>query len=93
MVSKIHRPSGCRCRRRRSALEHASGGLLRRRGLWNGLRDIGYVPSDIPELVKGTLPQHCVTKLSPQPAGAEELAGIFESALVAWQGAFVEQRG
>jgi hydroxyacid-oxoacid transhydrogenase len=50
----------------------------------NGLRAIGYTTSDIPALVEGTLPQHRVTKLSPRPAGPEELARLFESALVAW---------
>jgi hydroxyacid-oxoacid transhydrogenase len=50
----------------------------------NGLRDIGYTPSDIPKLVEGTLPQHRVTKLSPRPAGPEELSRLFEDAMVAW---------
>jgi hydroxyacid-oxoacid transhydrogenase len=50
----------------------------------NGLRALGYTPADIPALVEGTLPQHRVTKLSPRPAGVEELAGIFENAMVAW---------
>jgi hydroxyacid-oxoacid transhydrogenase len=50
----------------------------------NGLRAIGYTSSDIPALVEGTLPQHRVTKLSPRPAGAEELAALFEDAMVAW---------
>ncbi len=50
----------------------------------NGLRAVGYSSSDIPELVEGTLPQHRVTKLSPRPAGPEELAMIFEEALIGW---------
>jgi hydroxyacid-oxoacid transhydrogenase len=50
----------------------------------NGLRAIGYSTSDIPALVEGTLPQHRVTKLSPRPAGPEELAKLFENAMVAW---------
>ena len=50
----------------------------------NGLREIGYTSSDIPALVEGTLPQHRVTKLSPRPAGTEELAKLFEEALDAW---------
>jgi hydroxyacid-oxoacid transhydrogenase len=47
----------------------------------NGLSALGYSSSDIPALVEGTLPQHRVTKLSPRPAGAEDLASLFESAL------------
>jgi hydroxyacid-oxoacid transhydrogenase len=50
----------------------------------NGLRAIGYTSSDIPKLVEGTLPQHRVTKLSPRPAGPEELGTLFEDAMVAW---------
>jgi hydroxyacid-oxoacid transhydrogenase len=50
----------------------------------NGLRELGYSSSDIPALVEGTLPQHRVTKLSPRPAGPDELAGLFESTMVSW---------
>ena len=50
----------------------------------NGLRAIGYSSSDIPALVEGTLPQHRVTKLSPRPAGPEQLSALFEEAMVAW---------
>jgi hydroxyacid-oxoacid transhydrogenase len=50
----------------------------------NGLRAIGYTGEDIPALVEGTLPQHRVTKLSPRPAGPEELALMFENAMTAW---------
>jgi hydroxyacid-oxoacid transhydrogenase len=50
----------------------------------NGLAAIGYTSSDIPALVEGTLPQHRVTKLSPRPAGPEELAKLFEDAMAAY---------
>ena len=50
----------------------------------NGLAALGYTSSDIPALVEGTLPQHRVTKLSPRPAGPEELARLFEGAMIAW---------
>jgi hydroxyacid-oxoacid transhydrogenase len=50
----------------------------------NGLKALGYGPSDIPALVEGTLPQHRVTKLSPRPAGAEELSNLFADAMTAW---------
>jgi hydroxyacid-oxoacid transhydrogenase len=53
-------------------------------GVPNGLKALGYTTSDIPALVEGTLPQHRVTKLSPRPAGPDELAALFEEALVAW---------
>ena len=50
----------------------------------NGLAAIGYSSADIPALVEGTLPQHRVTKLSPRAAGPDDLAGLFEDAMVAW---------
>ena len=50
----------------------------------NGLSAIGYTSADIPALVEGTLPQHRVTKLSPRPAGPEELAKLFENSMTAW---------
>jgi hydroxyacid-oxoacid transhydrogenase len=50
----------------------------------NGLSAVGYTRADIPDLVKGTLPQHRVTKLSPRPAGEKELQAIFEDAMVCW---------
>jgi hydroxyacid-oxoacid transhydrogenase len=58
--------------------------FIARLKLPNGLRALGYTSSDIPALVEGTLPQHRVTKLSPRPAGPEELSRLFEGALVAY---------
>ena len=50
----------------------------------NGLNGLGFGREHIPELVKGTLPQHRVTKLSPRPVGEEELTSLFEDALSYW---------
>ncbi|XP_055871675.1 hydroxyacid-oxoacid transhydrogenase, mitochondrial-like [Biomphalaria glabrata] len=47
----------------------------------DGIESLGYTTNDIPALVKGTLPQHRVTKLSPRPAGAEELTEILTKSL------------
>jgi hydroxyacid-oxoacid transhydrogenase len=74
------------------ARKEDAGAILADRITWfmqrlktpNGLREIGYSTSRIPELVAGTLPQHRVTKLSPRAAGPEELARIFEDAMIAW---------
>jgi hydroxyacid-oxoacid transhydrogenase len=58
--------------------------FMQRLKMPNGLRAIGYSSSDIPTLVEGTLPQHRVTKLSPRPAGVDDLSALFEDAMVAW---------
>lgn len=50
----------------------------------NGLRAVGYENGDIPALVAGTMPQHRVTKLSPIPAGPDELAQLFKSSMQVW---------
>jgi len=58
--------------------------FMRRLKMPNGLSAVGYGSCDIAALVAGTLPQHRVTKLSPRPAAEEDLARLFEDALVAW---------
>ena len=58
--------------------------FMQRLNVPNGLGAVGYTTADIPALVEGTLPQHRVTLLSPRPAGRDELAALFEDALVAW---------
>ncbi|GIW82151.1 MAG: alcohol dehydrogenase [Gemmatales bacterium] len=50
----------------------------------NGLQAVGYSNADIDKLVQGTMPQHRVTKLSPRPASAEDLARLFEDAMSYW---------
>ena len=59
-------------------------GFFKRFNMPNGLEAVGFSESDIPKLVEGTLPQHRVTKLSPRPAGPDELAGIFKDAMRYW---------
>ena len=58
--------------------------LMQRLQVPNGLSAIGYGSEEVPDLVKGTIPQHRVTKLSPRPAGEEELAALFEDAMKYW---------
>nr|XP_048696783.1 hydroxyacid-oxoacid transhydrogenase, mitochondrial isoform X2 [Caretta caretta] len=47
----------------------------------DGLAAIGYSKADIPALVRGTLPQERVTKLSPRPQTEEELSALFEASM------------
>jgi len=58
--------------------------LMKKTGVPNGLGAIGFTAADIPALVEGTLPQHRVTKLSPRPAGREELSAMFADAMGYW---------
>jgi hydroxyacid-oxoacid transhydrogenase len=58
--------------------------FLRELDMPNGLAAVGYTAADIPALVEGTLPQHRVTKLSPRPASAEDLAQLFRDSLTLW---------
>jgi hydroxyacid-oxoacid transhydrogenase len=58
--------------------------FMQRLNLPNGLRAVGYSSSDVPALVQGTLPQHRVTKLSPRPAGPDELSALFEDSMTVW---------
>ncbi len=58
--------------------------LMRSLEMPNGLEAVGYTEADIPALVEGTLPQHRVTKLSPIPAGRDELTALFRASLRIW---------
>ena len=58
--------------------------FMQQLGIPKGLSALGYGREHIPDLVQGTLPQHRVTKLSPRPAGEEELSALFEDALSYW---------
>jgi hydroxyacid-oxoacid transhydrogenase len=58
--------------------------LMQRLKAPNGLRSVGYDKSDIPALVRGTLPQARVTRLSPRPADESDLAHLFEESLSGW---------
>jgi len=60
-------------------------GIMHELQIPDGLKALGYRSSDIPKLVEGTLPQHRVTKLSPRSASAEDLAALFEDAMVAYK--------
>jgi hydroxyacid-oxoacid transhydrogenase len=58
--------------------------LMRQVGMPNGLSAVGFGPKDVDNLVEGTLPQHRVTKLSPRPAGPEDLKQLFLDSMTLW---------
>jgi len=58
--------------------------LMRKVGMPNGLAAVGFGPQDVDKLVEGTLPQHRVTKLSPRPAGPEDLRQLFLDSMKLW---------
>ena len=49
-----------------------------------GLAAVGFAEQHIPALVRGTLPQHRVTKLAPRPASETDLSALFADALRYW---------
>ena len=59
--------------------------IMKRTGMPNGLSAVGFTADDIPALVRGTLPQHRVTKLSPRPASESDLATLFLESMVIWR--------
>ena len=58
--------------------------LMRKTGMPNGLGAVGFEVDDIDHLVKGTIPQHRVTKLSPRPADESDLRNLFIGAMRYW---------
>ena len=65
-------------------LANAIIAIMRKTGMPNGLKAIGFSEADVDKLVEGTLPQHRVTKLSPKPASAPDLRQLFLNSMTCW---------
>lgn len=76
--------AGCKPEEAGAVLSDRLVQLMQQLELPNGLAAIGYTKDDCPALARGTLPQHRVTKLSPRPAGEEDLVALFEQSLTLW---------
>jgi len=59
-------------------------GFVRRLGLPNGLRGVGYTLDDVDALVAGAIPQRRVLDLSPLIVGEEELRHLFLDSMTLW---------
>jgi len=58
--------------------------MMKETGLPNGIGGVGYGSENIPNLVKGTLPQQRLLVMSPKPVGEAELTQLFKDALCYW---------
>jgi len=58
--------------------------VMKKAGMPNGLRAVGYTPDDVDALVEGVLPQHRVTKLSPRPVTAADFRQMFLDSMTIW---------
>lgn len=58
--------------------------VMKKAGMPNGLRAVGYAPDDADALVEGVLPQHRVTKLSPRSATAADFKQLFLDSMIIW---------
>lgn len=58
--------------------------LMKKTGMPNDLKAVGFGPAEVDQLVAGTLPQHRVTKLSPSSASADDLKQLCLDSMTLW---------
>jgi alcohol dehydrogenase class IV len=58
--------------------------MMKETGLPNGIGGVGYSEEDIPNLVKGTLPQQRLLVMSPKSVAEPELTQLFKDAMRYW---------
>jgi alcohol dehydrogenase class IV len=58
--------------------------IMKDTGMPNGLRAVGFVEEDIPQLVEGTLAQQRLTKLAPLEATKAVFEQLFSDAMTYW---------
>ena len=58
--------------------------MMKETGIPNGIGDVGFSEEDIPNLVKGTLPQQRLLVMSPKSVAEPELIHLFKNALRYW---------
>jgi hydroxyacid-oxoacid transhydrogenase len=68
----------------RERLPRAIVSLMRDIGVPNGIADVGYSHSDIPDLVEGALKQQRILTMAPRDVMAEDLEAIFGNSMRNW---------
>jgi hydroxyacid-oxoacid transhydrogenase len=58
--------------------------MMKETGLLNGISGLGNSEDDIPNLVRGTLPQQRLLVMSPKSVAESELTQLFKNALPYW---------
>jgi hydroxyacid-oxoacid transhydrogenase len=76
--------SGARAEDAGELLSGAVIALMKKTGMPNGLKAIGYCPDDVDGLVAGTLAQQRLTRQSPRPASPDDLRQLFLSSMTLW---------
>lgn len=67
-----------------SVLAGAMVGVMRRVGVPNGLKAVGFGPGDIDALVAGTMIQKRLLGLSPRPVTVDDVRKLFMESLTCW---------
>jgi hydroxyacid-oxoacid transhydrogenase len=66
------------------ALPAVVSALMRDVEMPNGLGEVGYAESDVPDLVEGALQQQRLLATAPREVEADDLAGILQASLALW---------
>ncbi|HXH79190.1 hydroxyacid-oxoacid transhydrogenase [Nocardioides sp.] len=66
------------------ALPSVLRSLMRDIQIPNGLAEVGYLASDVDDLVEGSLQQQRLLATAPRPVTADDLAGVFRGSMEHW---------
>jgi alcohol dehydrogenase class IV len=66
------------------ALSSVLRSLMRDVAIPNGLAEVGYLDSDVDDLVEGALKQQRLLATAPREVTGEDLAGVFRASMEHW---------